>query len=191
MFVENRQNDSIIITKPDKGNGIVIVNKLEFVNKMKQSISDETKSKKNKKQNPTKSRENTLLTYLCKLRKDGILHDGIFQKIPPSCSSSGVLYGLLKVHMSGCPFHPIVSSVETYNDNVPSYLIRILQLISTNQFTVKDSFSFAEWAKSYNHNNESMCSFDVSSLFTNIPLNETIQICLDKSYALPNPLKLP
>ena len=122
-------NDSIIIRKPDKGNGIVIVNKLEFVNKMKQSISDETKSKKNKKQNPTKSRENTLLTYLCKLIKDGILHDGIFQKIPPSCSSSGVLYGLPKVHMSGCPFHPIVSSVETYNYNVPSYLIRILQLI--------------------------------------------------------------
>ena len=70
-------------------------------------------------------------------------------------------------------------------------LYAFFNLFSTNQFTVKESFSFAEWAKSYNHNNESMCSFDVSSLFTNIPLNETIQICLDKSYALPNPLKLP
>ena len=36
-----------------------------------------------------------------------------------------------------------------------------------------------------------MCSFDVSSLFTNIPLDETIQICLDKFYALANPPKLP
>ena len=32
-----------------------------------------------------------------------------------------------------------------------------------------------------------MCSFDVSSLFTNVPLDETIQICLDKLYALPDP----
>ena len=32
-----------------------------------------------------------------------------------------------------------------------------------------------------------MCSFDVCSLFTNVPLNETIQICLDKLYALPDP----
>ena len=36
-----------------------------------------------------------------------------------------------------------------------------------------------------------MCSFDVSSLFTNVPLDETIQICLDKLYALANPPKLP
>ena len=56
---------------------------------------------------------------------------------------------------------------------------------------MKDSFSFAEWAKSYNHNNEFLCSFEVSSLFTNVPLDETIQISLDKMYALPNPPKLP
>ena len=36
-----------------------------------------------------------------------------------------------------------------------------------------------------------MCSFDVSSLFTNIPLDETIQICLDKLYALPDPPTMP
>ena len=36
-----------------------------------------------------------------------------------------------------------------------------------------------------------MCSFDVSSLFTNVPLDETIQICLDKLYALPDPPTLP
>ena len=36
-----------------------------------------------------------------------------------------------------------------------------------------------------------MCSFDVSSLFTNVPLDETIEISLDKLYALANPPKLP
>ena len=81
--------------------------------------------------------------------------------------------------------------LTTYNYNIASYLVRVLQPISTNQFTVKDSFSFAEWAKTYNHNGKYMCSFDVSSLFTNVPLDETIQICLDKLYALPNPPKLP
>ena len=41
-----RNDDNIIISKPDKGNGIVIVNKLDYLNKMKQLISDETKFKK-------------------------------------------------------------------------------------------------------------------------------------------------
>lgn len=36
-----------------------------------------------------------------------------------------------------------------------------------------------------------MCSFDVSSLFTNVPLDETIQICLDKLYALSDPPTMP
>ena len=36
-----------------------------------------------------------------------------------------------------------------------------------------------------------MCSFDVCSLFTNVPLDETIQICLEKLYSLPDPPTLP
>ena len=81
--------------------------------------------------------------------------------------------------------------MNTYNYNLASYLVRILQPISTNNFTIKDSFSFADWAKAYPHNQEVMCSFDVSSLFTNVPLDETIQICLEKLYALPDPPTLP
>ncbi|XP_068692858.1 uncharacterized protein [Montipora foliosa] len=36
-----------------------------------------------------------------------------------------------------------------------------------------------------------MCSWDVTSLFTNVPLDETIQICLDRLYSLPDPPQLP
>ena len=36
-----------------------------------------------------------------------------------------------------------------------------------------------------------MCSLDVSSLFTNVPLEETLNICLDKLYSLADPPALP
>ncbi|CAH3199166.1 unnamed protein product, partial [Porites evermanni] len=88
--------------------------------------------------------------------------------------------GLTKIHKPGCPFRPIVFSVNTYNYNLASYLVDILLPISANQFTSKASFSFAHLAKSYNHNNEVMCSFYFSSLFTIVPLDETIQFCLNK-----------
>ena len=80
---------------------------------MKQLISDETKFKK-LTQNPTKSREDSLITYLRKLKRDGIIDDETLHKILPSGSTHGVLYGLPKVHKSGCPFRPIVSSIDTY-----------------------------------------------------------------------------
>lgn len=36
-----------------------------------------------------------------------------------------------------------------------------------------------------------MCSFNVCSLFINVTLDETIQICLTKLYSLPDPPTLP
>ena len=64
-----RSDDSIIITKPDKRNGLVIVSRLDYLNKMKHLLSDNTKFKP-LTHNPTKAREESLSSYLRKLRKD-------------------------------------------------------------------------------------------------------------------------
>lgn len=82
-----RKDDSIIITKPDKGNCVVIVNKLDYLNKMKQLISDQTKFKK-LPHSLTKSREDSLIAYLFKLRQDNIIDDAkmILQEISSWCS---------------------------------------------------------------------------------------------------------
>ena len=77
------------------------------------------------------------------MHMNGIIDDTAFQKILPGGSSPGVLNGLPKVHKTGCPFRPIVSLVNAYSDNLVSYLVGILQPISTNQHTVKYSFRFA------------------------------------------------
>jgi len=137
--------------------------------------------------NPTKSREASLISYLQNLKRDGIIDDATFRKILPCSSTAGVLYGLPKIHKSGCPFRPIVSSINTYNYNLASFLVGVLKPISTNQFTIKDFFSFVDWVKSHKHNNQIMCSVDVCSLFTNVPLDKTIQMCLNKLYSLPEP----
>ena len=66
------------------------------------------------------------------------------------------------------------------NHNLASFLVNVLKPISTNQFTIKDSFTFVDCVKAQQHNNEIMCSFDICSLFTNVPLDETIEISLTK-----------
>ena len=48
--------------------------------------------------------------------------------------------------------------------------------MTTNESTVKDSFHFAEETVDQQHD-LFMGSLDVDSLFTNIPLEETIEIC--------------
>ena len=54
------------------------------------------------------------------------------------------------------------------------YLNPILSPLTTNEFTLKNAFKFPEEVDNYDHN-LCMTSLDVESLFTNIPLEETIK----------------
>ena len=97
-------------------------------------------------------------------------------------SNPGILYGLCKVHktvVDVClPFRPILSAIGTPTYKLAKYLVPKLASITANEFSVKDSFCFAEEIVNQN-SNFIMGSLDVDSLFTNIPLEETINICCD------------
>ena len=65
---------------------------------------------------------------------------------------------------------------------VDKYLNPILSPLTTTGFTVKNSFDFAEEVDNYNHNHY-MASLDVESLFTNIPLEETLKNCVNDLFS--------
>ena len=90
------------------------------------------------------------------------------------------MYGLCKVHkdiIDNCPpFRPILSAINTPTYKLAKFLVPILKSLTSNEYTVKDSFAFAE--EIVEQDSEFfMGSLDVDSLFTNIPLEETIDIC--------------
>ena len=53
-----------------------------------------------------------------------------------------------------------------------------MEPLTHNEFTVKDSFSFAKEITKYD-SSLFMVSLDVESLFTNVPLKETINNCVN------------
>ena len=57
-------------------------------------------------------------------------------------------------------------------------MVPILSGLTTNEYTVKDSFAFAKEVLNQDASLY-MASLDVDSLFTNIPLEETINICVN------------
>lgn len=63
------------------------------------------------------------------------------------------------------------------------FLLSLLSHLTVNNYTVKDSFSFVEEITTIPNSDEyNMASFDVTSLFTNIPLSETIRITTNHLY---------
>ena len=53
--------------------------------------------------------------------------------------------------------------------------------LTKNKFVLKDSFEFAANIREQNAD-LFMASFDIASLFTNLPLDETIKICVKKIF---------
>ena len=111
-----------------------------------------------------------------KISKDELL------KICPVDCRPGILYGNPKVHkpvVDNMPkFRPILSAINTPGYNLAKFLIPILEPLTHNEFTVKDSFSFAKEITKYD-SSLFMASPDVESIFTNIPLKETINNCVN------------
>ena len=74
---------------------------------------------------------------------------------------------------------PIVSSIGTFNYNLAHFLCDLLSPLVPNDYSCKDTFSFVSQIKNANLSKKFLVSYDVTSLFTNISLQETIDIAIN------------
>ena len=125
------KDDSIVIARPDKGNGVVLMNKSEYKDKVKSILSDGSKFEMVKGEIFKKILSEEDKLNKC-LRKTFDLLDGNGRRPPAyydltaSGSSLGVLYGLPKIHKRGAPIRPILSACGTPAYNLAKYLVLIL-----------------------------------------------------------------
>ena len=66
----------------------------------------------------------------------------------------------------------------TFNYNLASYLGQMLKNVSPMNHSCSDTFTFLNDLGHFDLENKFMISYDVCSLFTNIPLNETLDLAV-------------
>ena len=71
-----------------------------------------------------------------------------------------------------------MSSINSYNYNLAIYLCALLTPFIPTAYCTKDSFTFVKDIQEVSTQDSFMVSYDVCSLFTNIPLSETIDIAV-------------
>ena len=185
---ELRRKEDIIISKPDKGRAAVLLKRGDYIHKMLTILENKTKFKE---LGPVESHDHTmaielkLVKLLTALKASGQISASEFDSMKPIGSLRPRLYGLPKVHKPGCLLRPILSLTGSPQYAASQWLCRVLspvvQLYSRR--CVKDSFRFVETLKEQPiPEHAHMCSFDVVSLFTNVPLDETVDICADALY---------
>ena len=97
IFRDLRKNKDIVITKPGKGNGVVILDRKLYNNAIEEIISDTSKIEK-LGEDPTLKREASLQRFLRNLKQKNFFNEIEHDKLYPSGSASTRIYGTPKMH---------------------------------------------------------------------------------------------
>ena len=129
-------------------------------------------------------REASLQRVLGKLKQKNFFNEIECDKLYPSGSAPARIYGTPKMHKffysdSYLKLRPIVSSISTFNYNLARFLCDLLSPLVPNDYSCKDAFSFISQIKKSNLSKKFIVSYDVTTLFTNIPFQETIDIAIN------------
>jgi hypothetical protein len=190
-LLEFADEKSFVISKTGKGNAVVIQNTNDYKKKINKLLNTSGKFAL-LDENPTRLKETRLQCYLRSLHaehntkhvlKEHRIPDDVYKKVQPCGSRAGVLYGLPKIHKAGSPLRPIISAVKTYNYDLAKYLNEILRPLVDCTYMLKHTYDFVNRIRKIDVDNDRyLVSFDVKSLFTNVPTSETIEIILDLAY---------
>ena len=90
------------------------------------------------------------------------------------------MYGLPKTHKEGTLLRPILSITGSSHRELGKWLAGLLHPVLERFLShcISDSLTFAKAMKNLDSDPDVfVCSFDVSTWFTNVTLDETIKIC--------------
>lgn len=187
-----KERDDIVITRPDKGSGTVVMDKEEYLRLLRQaSIADTSKFTAIDPDRPkTRGRPPKHFHPLLQKEKElkAVLHQVLPEKLAESLSPKGSrlahLYGLPKTHKPTLSMRPILSASGTYNYKLAKWLEEKLKPLSVNQYTIDDALGFSKEIRKHPVlEDDILVSYDVTSLFTNVPVQETINILVEKAFA--------
>ena len=141
-----RNNNNILITKTDKGERVVIVDRIYYMSSMYEIVNDTSKFLK-LRSDPTTCRENKLQRFLRSLKNKDFFTKDVYGNIYPCGSKPARIYGnpktyKLKFKTDKLTFRPIISSIGTYNYKLTKFLGELLNPIISSQHCATDSFSF-------------------------------------------------
>ena len=116
-----------------------------------------------------------------------------YEDMRPVSNQPGRIYATAKTHkfnsldeinIDNLKFRPIISQIGTYTYNAVKVIAEYLKPLCSNQYKISDTQEFASLIKDQPplNDDEEYVSYAVDSLFTNIPVAETIEYIIHQIY---------
>ena len=189
-LTQNYLKDRDLLAIPfDKGVGICLMPKETYHEKMNSIINlpqfEKFGNKRKNAKHPVLKEEERVCKILKDLKDDGLIDGELYETMRPVGSQPARLYGLAKVHKKNTPIRPVLSMPGSAYHKVAKQVAEWLTAVPECKIN-SSTTSVCEKLKSVRlEPDEIVISFDVSSLYTNVPVMEAIMHCADLLYNLP------
>ena len=186
-----KKREDIVVTKPDKGSGIAVMDKSQYIRLLNAASMDDVAKFALVDDKRPNLRGRPVKHFHPFLQKEKDVHSILHQILPENIATSlspkslrlAHLYGLPKTHKTKLSMTPILSATGTCNFNLVKWLEEKLKPLSLKEYTITDAFEFADEIRFIPMNDEDiLVSYDVTALFTDVPLSETINTLVDKAF---------
>ena len=175
---ELRENDSIVIRKADKSAVYVIMNRDDYNERVSAILNDRSKFVPITR-NPIeqlKRDANNLISSANKHITTGEKISTIKGEYNP-----GYFYGNPKLHKENYPLRPIISQIPLPTYQLAKQLNKMMSPYVSKTYSLSSPGDFIDLLKE-KEKRGLLASLDVSSLFTNVPVERTIDILADFAY---------
>ena len=158
---------------------MVIMDRQDYINKANQLLNQSTYRSITK--DPTSSIKNKLINILKRVKNQTGLDSNTYKSMYPTGCVPPKFYGLPKIHKPGTPLRPIVSSCGSVTYGVAKELAKILKpLVGKSPRHITSTQDFVEQVKQIKlEPGECLSSYDVSALFTSVPIDPALNIIKD------------
>lgn len=188
-----KENTDIMITKADKGNVTVCMDVSQYT-QLSLNILSDTEFYQPINRDPTTTFQQKANKLIAQLKKDNMVTPEEAKQLMIYNSKPARFYGLPKIHKPQLSLRPIISSISCPNSKIAHLTTTILSKAynKDNPYFINDSFQFAEFINNYElPYGYVLVSFDVVSLFSNIPLQLLIDSITEKWSLISHHCKIP
>lgn len=180
----------VIVVKADKGNNVVLMDKSDYEERIMDMIAngpyEELKYSNGKPKSPLNEMVKAATDckkLVCDISNDRSLH----YRLKISNPRVATLYALPKIHKNPVSMRPICSNVNVPTEQLSKWLLETLKKYPvTIGCSIKNSVELVDKIKNVKiKRGQILCSFDLQSMYTNIPVSDAIE-CLKKHLTTSN-----
>ena len=176
-----RKDKDIIIMGADKGRSTVITAKDEYEEKVKNMLSDD-KTYEKLKADPTAKFKRKLVGTLQRLNEKDKIDSDQYKLLYPTAENTPRIYCTTKIHKQGYPVRPIVDYMGSIAYQTSKALAEMLSpMVGQTECHIKNSKHLEDdLPKLTIEDGNIFNSHDVVSLFTNTPIDKTLEIIRER-----------